>query len=139
MEKIQRKLEKTHCSCGLTATHGHSCLGRPGPAWPAHSARARPGRSCAWSPRTSVSSACGAARSSTAHRRLKPYQRRKNGLGSTVVAPLHRKLDGNDGKGVLIGAELDSVEALGVEADKCLDEEDVPQPWFSSSTRTTQA
>jgi hypothetical protein len=25
-----------HCSFGLTAAHGHSCLGRPGPAWPGH-------------------------------------------------------------------------------------------------------
>jgi hypothetical protein len=30
-----------HCSRGLTAAHGHSCPGRPGLAWLAHSARVR--------------------------------------------------------------------------------------------------
>jgi hypothetical protein len=43
-----------------------------------------------------------------------------------VVAPLHQKLEGNDGKGVLTRAELGSAMALGVEVDKWLKEEEVP-------------
>jgi hypothetical protein len=53
-----------------------------------------------------------------------------------VIAPLHRNLEGNDGRGVLIGAELSSTTAVDVEADKWLEEEEVPQAWFSSCTRT---
>jgi hypothetical protein len=56
-----------------------------------------------------------------------------------VVAPLHQKLEGNDGKGVLTRADLGSAMALGVEVDKWLKEEEVPQAWFSSCTRTTRA
>jgi hypothetical protein len=60
------------------------------------------------------------ARSLTAHRQLKPYRQRKNGLGNTVVMPLHRKIKGNDGKGVVTRAELISTMVLGVEGDRCL-------------------
>jgi hypothetical protein len=48
-------------------------------------------------------------------------------------------MEGNDGKGVLTRAELVSVVALSVEADKWLEEEEVPQAWFSSYTRTARA
>jgi hypothetical protein len=47
-----------HCSCGLTAAHGHSCPGRPGLAWLAHGTGARPGR--AWSSTERVRRARGA-------------------------------------------------------------------------------
>jgi hypothetical protein len=61
----------------------------------------------------------------------------ENGLGNTVVTPLHRKLEGNIRNGVLTGAELSSAAVLGVEADKWLEEEEFPQAWFSSCTRMT--
>jgi hypothetical protein len=64
---------------------------------------------------------------------------RKSRLGNTVIAPLHRKLEGNDGKGILIRVKLGSVVVLGVEADKWLEEEEVPQAWFSSCTTTARA
>jgi hypothetical protein len=41
--------------------------------------------------------------------------------------------------GVLTNVELGSAAALGVEADKWLEEEVVPQAWFSGCTRTTRA
>jgi hypothetical protein len=34
--------------------------------------------------------------------------------------PLHRKIKGNDGKGVVTRAELISTMVLGVEGDRCL-------------------
>jgi hypothetical protein len=40
--------------------------------------------------------------------------------------PLHQKLEGNDRKGVLTRAELGSMAALGIEADKWLEEEEIP-------------
>jgi hypothetical protein len=45
-------------------------------------------------------------------------------------------LEGRPGRGVLTGTELGSA---GVEADKRLEEEEVPRAWFSSSTRTVRA
>jgi hypothetical protein len=50
----------------------------------------------------------------------------KNGLGNTIIAPLHRKLEGDNGKSVLTEAELSLETPLGVEADKWLKEEEVP-------------
>jgi hypothetical protein len=43
------------------------------------------------------------------------------------------------GKGVLTGAELGTVAALGVKVDKWLEEEEVPRAWFSSYTRMARA
>jgi hypothetical protein len=40
--------------------------------------------------------------------------------------PLQENLGGEDGKGVLTGAELGSAASVGVEADKWLDGEEVP-------------
>jgi hypothetical protein len=66
-------------------------------------------------------------------------RRRKNGLGNTIITPLHKKLEGNDRKGVLTRAELSSVVTLSVEADKWLEEEEIPQAWFSNCTIIGQA
>jgi hypothetical protein len=56
-----------------------------------------------------------------------------------VVTPLQQKLEGNDGKRVLTRVELGSTVALSVEAVKWLKEEEVPQAWFPSCTRTARA
>jgi hypothetical protein len=48
-------------------------------------------------------------------------------------------LEGNGRKEVLAGAELGSAVALGIEADKWLKEEEIPQAWFSICTRTARA
>jgi hypothetical protein len=47
-------------------------------------------------------------------------------------------LEGSDGKGFLTGAELGSVAAHGIEADKWLEEEEVPQAWFTSCTEMAE-
>jgi hypothetical protein len=64
---------------------------------------------------------------------------RGNGHWTSAYLPLHENLGGEAGKGFLTGAELASVAALGVEADKRLEEEEVPQAWISSCTRMTLA
>jgi hypothetical protein len=135
--KSPKEIGKTHCFCELTAAHGHNCPGRPGPAWPAHDrglwpAHCARARQCAVTTPEYVQHAwCGAELDGG----LNPKPVMENGLGNTVVAPLHQKLEGDDGKGILIGAELSSVATLSVEADKWLEEEEVPRAWFSSCTR----
>jgi hypothetical protein len=52
---------------------------------------------------------------------------------------LHENLVWEAGKGVLTEAELSSAAVLGVEADKWLEEEEVPRAWFSSCTRMERA
>jgi hypothetical protein len=50
--------------------------------------------------------------------------------------PLHRKLEGDYGKGVLTVVELGLAVVLSVEADKWLRGKKCPRAWFSGSTRT---
>jgi hypothetical protein len=62
-----------------------------------------------------------------------------NGHWTSAYLPLQENLGGEAGKGVLTNAELYSVAALGVEADKWLEEEEVPRAWFSSCTIMARA
>jgi hypothetical protein len=64
---------------------------------------------------------------------------RGNGHWTSAYMPLQENLGGEAGKGVLTGAVLGSVAALGVKADKWLEEEEVPRAWFSSCTTTARA
>jgi hypothetical protein len=51
---------------------------------------------------------------------------RGNGHWTSAYMPLQENLEGEARKGVLTGAELGSAAALGIEADKWLEEEEVP-------------
>jgi hypothetical protein len=64
---------------------------------------------------------------------------RGNGHLTSAYMPLQENLGGDAEKGVLTGAELGSVVALGVEVDKRLEEEEIRQAWFSSCTRVARA
>jgi hypothetical protein len=66
-----------------------------------------------------MASARGVAlNSSTEHHQQRGRQ--QNHLQSSGYTSLHQHLDGNSGKGVLTGAEVSSVMALGVEVVKQL-------------------
>jgi hypothetical protein len=64
---------------------------------------------------------------------------RGNGHWTLAYMPLQKNLGGEAEKGVLIGVELGSAAALGVEVDKWLEEEEVPRAWFSICTRMARA
>jgi hypothetical protein len=57
----------------------------------------------------------------------------------TMSSWFWHKIGYGTGKEVLTGAELGWVVMLSVEANKWLEEEEVPQAWFSSYTRTARA
>jgi hypothetical protein len=61
---------------------------------------------------------------------------RGNGHWTSAYVPLQENLGEKAGKGALTGEELNSAVALGVEANKWLEEEEVSRAWFSNYTRT---
>jgi hypothetical protein len=64
---------------------------------------------------------------------------RGNGHWTSAYMPLQENLGGEAMMGVLTGAELGSVAALNIGADKWLEVEEVPRDWFSNYTRTARA